>query len=284
MAKRHCDIIPCAPPLSKKGLRLAGEDVLVSLDGSVASSYLQQVGTSLQVGLIFTEFSSFAFALSEPEAKLFADLNQRCNLGSLESVDLSNSGITDSFMDVFSSVAPSLKRIDLARCAITDSSLMLMAVRSPNLSQINLEGCALITTQGLEFLLRNLKDQVRSLNISQCPGLDSRAVLSVVTYCPSISALSFGQVQVAPLILGRLARRCVSLTRLNISNVEVRGDFLPLLCKSVRKLDFLDVSFCKNITADAINSVIAKYPAIELRAFGVDLAGVDQGDSALLIF
>jgi len=286
MAKRHFDAGPFVEPLSKKAtFRLAGADLsTLVVDTALGAEVLQQIGTTLQMGMIFTDVNTLAFALTDVETRLLFEINQGCHLPTAEAIDLANSPISDAFVDVLSSVAPALKKINLSFTSVSDSSLMLLAIRCPNLVDINLACCRNVTTQGVEFLFRARNRQIRSINLSQCSGIDSRAVLSIITFCPTIQSLSLGQLQISPVVLARLANRCSNLLRLDLSHVEIPEGLLMQLCQSVKRLDYLDVSFCKNVSPSGINALIRQFPMIEIRAFGVDLAGVEQGDFSVLVF
>jgi len=275
-----------AEPLCKKAaFRFAGADLstLVS-DAAVDAGVLQQLGSAFQMGLIFTDANTLAFALTDVETRLLFEINQACHLPTAEMIDLAKSPISDSFMDVLSSVTPALKKINLSCTTISDSSVMLLAIRCPALVEIDLAGCSNVTTQGVEFLFRARGRQIRFINLGQCSGIDSRAVLSIITFCPTIQSLNLGQLQISPVVLARLAKRCSNLMRLDLSQAELPEGFVSQLCQCAKRLDYLDVSFCKNLSPADVNALIRRFPKIEIRAFGVDLAGVEQGDSAVLIF
>ena len=84
--------------------------------------------------------------------------------------------------------------------------------------------------------------------------------------------------------LSRLLARCPRLSHIEMAGVDVPADFTCALLKAVSRLKYIDFSFCKGVKPSDINAIIERFPTVEIHAFGLDLAGVEQGDSALLIF
>ena len=105
-----------------------------------------------------------------------------------------------------------------------------MAPYASRLTSLNLRASTLITDEGIEPLMRSLK-QVTALDLSWCSELTARSVELICTCLPAIRTLNIRWCRKVPWSAIALFAPLRSLTSLNISHIA----------KGIAKLPELDV-------------------------------------------
>ncbi|CAB4012185.1 F-box LRR-repeat 13-like, partial [Paramuricea clavata] len=117
------------------------------------------------------------------------------------------------------------------------------------LGHLNLRGCCNLSQGSLKIIgeSKNLQD----LNVSECVGIDDDVVKSIAAGCSSLLYLNLSRCKISDATLRSLARNCVNLQYLSLSGCAGFSDKgLSYIAhgKGARKLSFLDLSGCDQVT------------------------------------
>jgi ABC-type transporter Mla MlaB component len=223
--------------------------------------------------------------LSEEELMILAGFGKGLPFPFLEEVDVQNSNVSDRFIDALSLVAPNLLRLNLnGNPLVTDSALVMLALRCKSLEEIKISSCAALTGRGIAFALKSFGSKTKSLDLKGISSLDDACVSALCLHCPNLETLSISGTCVNEEGVLCILSHCLSLKRLELSGLPISSATITRLSALFNSIEYIDISFCAGLSANDIQFLIDSFPNIELRAFGLDLAGVVQGDSCALIF
>jgi len=223
--------------------------------------------------------------LSEGELMMLAGFGKGLPFPFLEEVDVQNSNVSDRFIDALSLIAPNLMRLNLSgNPLVTDSALVMLALRGKSLEELKITSCASLTGRGIAFALKSFGSKIKSLDLKGIASLDEMCVSAICQHCPNLESLSLSGTCVTEEGVLSILSHCLSLKRLEVSGLPISSATITRLSALFNSMDYLDVSFCAELSANDIQFLMDSFPNLELRAFGLDLAGVVQGDSCALIF
>jgi Leucine-rich repeat (LRR) protein len=152
-----------------------------------------------------------SFRLSNADDRLCETLSE---LHRLESVDLSNTQVTDLTLERLGGLA--LKEVFLEDCDITAQSTAVLG-RMPSLEMINCSGTLL---RGADFSAICALNKLRHLNISRSSISDEE--FSDLSFPPSISYLDLSDTSIADITLIK-AMKLPQLQCLDISRTSITG-------------------------------------------------------------
>jgi len=223
--------------------------------------------------------------LSEEELMILGGFGKGFPFPFLEEVDVQNSNVGDRFIDALSLVAPNLLRVNLSgNPLVTDSALVMLALRCKTLEEIKIASCASLTGRGIAFALKSFGSKIKTLDLKGIATLDEMFVSAICQHCPNLESLSLSGTCVTEEGVLSILSHCLSLKRLEVSGLPISSATITRLSALFNSMEYIDVSFCADLSANDIQFLIDSFPNLELRAFGLDLAGVVQSDSCALIF
>lgn len=233
--------------------------------------------------------------LSQNSTILAAECNPRLETLSASTVYFTNEG----FLLLCKALSPEyFTSIDISYCReITDSGVMALAQRCPKIVYVNLAGLSRVTGAGIRnlcekcwclkelhlrdlFLLNDssfrfnhfddnrqelkMLKALQTIDLSDCANLTDNGISEIIERATSATSLCI--------------RGCDKLT--NRSLLVMTKGLKPssLECMSSSLLT-LDVSFCRNITADGILNVAMKCSALE----DLNISGIHTVDDAFII-
>jgi len=293
MNKRSLEsLVPTIEDGAKKIARVVvvGEYADKNLSNAFSASrrsYSAQNAVRLNLASLLTkklDLSNNA-CLSEHELMMLAGFGKGIPFPSLEEVDVQNSNVTDRFIDSLSNAAPNLLRLNLSgNPLVSDSALVMLALRCKSLEEIKLGSCVALTGRGIAFALKAFGTKIKSLDLKGLSTLDSLCVTALCQHCPNLESLSISGTCLTEQGVLAILSQCLSLKRLEVSGLPISSATVTRLTALFNSMEFIDVSFCADISANDIQFLMDSFPFLELRAFGLDLTGVVQGDSCALIF
>jgi len=202
----------------------------------------------------------------------------------LTAADAKRRGVTDAFVDILSSSASNLREASFSfNPEITDSSLMLLGFRCPHLTSLELQGCPLITTQGLESVLKGCKDDLEVLDVRGCPLLDDKAA-EVIASCRRLRVLHLSGSGMTAEGLRVIISSRASLEAIDISGLALSSSDVRFLAVSLERLRNIDVSFCPGMPPEDVQCLFDANPCMTVKAFGIDLFGVRVPSTATLVY
>jgi len=223
--------------------------------------------------------------LSEEELMTLARLRNGMPFPFLEEVDVQNSNVSDRFIDALSLASPNLLRVNLnGNPLISDSALVMLALRCKLLEELKISSCTSLSGRGIAFALKSIGSKIKSLDLKGVASLDDLCISAICHHCPNLEALSISGTCINEEGVLSILSHCLSLKRLEVSGLPISSATVTRLSALFNSMEFIDVSFCADISANDIQFLIDSFPNVELRAFGLDLAGVVQSDSCALIF
>jgi len=223
--------------------------------------------------------------LSEEELMILAGFGKGLPFPFLEEVDVQNSNVGDRFIDALSLVAPNILRVNLTgNPLVTDSALVMLALRCKSLEEIKIASCVSFTGRGIAFAFKSFGTRLKSLDLKGITSLDDMCIAELGQHCPNLESLSISGTCVNEDGVLSILARCLSLKRLEVSGLPISSATITRLTALFNSIEYIDISFCADLTANDIQYLMDSFPFLELRAFGLDLAGVVQGDSCALIF
>jgi len=223
--------------------------------------------------------------LNEQELMILARLGKGYTYPFLEEVDVHCSNVTDRFIDELTLAAPNLLRLNVrGNPLLSDSALVMLALRCKFLENINLSSCDSFTGPGIAFALKSFGGKIKSLDLKGLDSLDDRSVSAICQHCPSIETLSLSGTSVTEEGVLSILAHCLGIKRLELTGLPIASRTITRLTALFNSMEFIDVSFCAEVSANDIQFLIDSFPGLELRAFGLDLAGVVQSGSCALIF
>jgi hypothetical protein len=223
--------------------------------------------------------------LSEEELMTLARLGNGTPFPFLEEVDVQNSNVSDLFIDALSLASPNLLRLNLnGNPLISDSALVMLALRCKSLAEIKISSCASLTGRGIAFALKSFGSKIKSLDLKGVASLDDLCISAMCQHCPNLEALSISGTCINEEGVLKIFSHCLGLKRLELSGLPISSATITRLSALFNSIEFIDISFCADLSANDVQFLIDSFPTVELRAFGLDLAGVVQSDSCALIF
>ncbi|XP_058218724.1 uncharacterized protein LOC131329559 [Rhododendron vialii] len=162
----------------------------------------------------------------------------------LQGRSLGEVGLTDSGIEVVSSKLKGLRIINVSGNEfLTDKSLIALSTNCVYLTDIVVLNCSLVTSDGIEFVMRN------STNLSLV----------------SVDGIGFGS-------LDDCSIRCArNISTLEIHDSVVPDGYLHLLAKAGIPLKSFTLSHCETLTFSGISSVLSKYSSLK----SLSLDGID---------
>ncbi|KAF7140111.1 hypothetical protein RHSIM_Rhsim06G0134500 [Rhododendron simsii] len=162
----------------------------------------------------------------------------------LQGRSLGEVGVTDSGIEVVSSKLKGLRKINVSGNEfLTDKSLIALSTNCVYLTDIVVLKCLLVTSDGIEFVMRN------STNLSLV----------------SVDGIGFGS-------LDDCSIRCArNISTLEIHDSVVPDGYLHLLAKAGIPLKSFTLSHCETLTFSGISSVLSKYSSLK----SLSLDGID---------
>jgi len=223
--------------------------------------------------------------LSEEELMILAGFGKGLPFPFLEEVDVQNSNVGDRFIDALSLVAPNLLRLNLnGNPLVSDSALVMLSLRCKSLQELKIASCGSFTGRGIAFALKSFGTKIKSLDLKGVAAIDDMCVIELCQHCPNLESLSISGTCVNDEGVLKILSHCLNLKRLDISGLPISSATITRITALFNSMEYIDVSFCAELTANDIQYLMDSFPFVELRAFGLDLAGVVQSDSCALIF
>ncbi|KAG8142676.1 hypothetical protein E2320_005875 [Naja naja] len=140
---------------------------------------------------------------------------------------------------------------------ITDVSLKLIAPLD-NIVILNLSGCPRIGDSGIKsFVDGHSASKLKELNLANCSYVSDIALVKISDRCPNLIYLNLHNCQLVTDTGVQAMAPMASLAYLNISRTGISDQ---VLCTELKKLDYLDLSFCRHIS----NSTL-KYLSLNCR-------------------
>lgn len=197
--------------------------------------------------------------------------NQNDSLPKIERVNISHTQVTDSGIRIIASKCPNLKRIDLSGCQeITDVSLSLIAQFCKNLQHLKASGCTQVGDTGVQLVAQEVKQQLRTLDLNDCPRISDKTLLYLGYYCPNLTCLRLKNTNVNVAVLSKLLSSRLHLNELDVQGLAITDAFLFLLLRSQQTLTRLNISFCYHVSVGGIQKIIEDLDLLEeLHLFGL---------------
>jgi len=220
---------------------------------------------------IFNEWDvSFNPQLTEIELAKMLGMTPDARAPHLKSLNLAHCTITDGFLIALSRFAPSLTNIRLDGCtALTDSALAFLAEACPQLTDLSVAGCHFGDT-GLESVARGLP-QLTFLNLTDCHRVTGKSMRLIVECCPLIHTLRISGTAIDADALMEAASLFL-LTELDVASLPISAPHLALIASSQPLLQRLNISFCHDVTSEALSQFVAESSVKEIKAFGLEAA------------
>ncbi|KAJ0795796.1 putative leucine-rich repeat domain superfamily [Helianthus annuus] len=157
-----------------------------------------------------------------------------------------------------------------------DGSLYTLARGCPNLTNLNISGCSAFSENGIEFV--GYWRQLESINLGWCYKLGDAGVMSLAYGCPNLNAIDLFQcISVTDESVIALANNCLHLRSLGLCHCHsitdramyalargrVKSKDEEVLGGSVKtQYENLDISYCKALTAPAVQALCDSFPAL----------------------
>ncbi len=175
----------------------------------------------------------------------------------LESLDISDTKLGDSAMGAIADMK-TLLWLHCTRSAVTDVGLMKLG-RMPNLLRVDIDSCPGVTDKGLEHVVKNLPN-LQVLNISDT-HVTSKGI-RCISGLKKLQMLWLSDLKVVDKDLAALQNLEISDIHL-FCNPITDASFDSF--RKMKRLRFVEVSGCKNITADGVSKLKKDMPNIFVR-------------------
>ncbi|KAF9616034.1 hypothetical protein IFM89_027973 [Coptis chinensis] len=209
---------------------------------------------------------------------------------------------------------PCLAAVSLrGACRVTDAGLSSLVASAPCLRSINLGQCSLITSTGIDTIANSLGLLVRELYLDDCQSIDVMLILSALKKLKCLEVLSVADMETVcddfisgDFSIGHIANGCPlieklklcrntlsdeaiaafleasgeSLTELSLNNIKKVGPntAISLARRCTRNLLTLDLSWCRNLTDEAVGYIVDGCLSLRL----IKLFGCTQISNAFL--
>jgi hypothetical protein len=186
-------------------------------------------------------------------------------------VNISHTQVTDSGIKIIVSKCPNLKSIDMSGCQeITDVSLSLLAQHCKSLQELKASGCTQLGDTGAQLVAQEVKHNLRTLDLNDCPRISDKTLLFLGYYCPNLTCLRLKNTQVTVAVLSKLLSSRLRLSELDVQGLAITDAFLLLLLRYQQSLTKLDISFCYRVSVGGIQKIIEELDLLEeLHLFGL---------------
>ncbi|XP_039219739.1 dynein regulatory complex subunit 6 isoform X2 [Crotalus tigris] len=154
--------------------------------------------------------------------------------------------VTDLTFQIMSKFWPRMNQICVANCQrITDVALKLI-VPLDQIVILNLSGCTRIGDSGIKsFVDGRSAPKLKELNLANCCHVSDISLVKISERCPNLIYLNLHNCQLVTDTGMQAMTAMASLAYLNISRIGITDQ---VLCTELKKLDYVDLSFCRHIS------------------------------------
>ncbi|KAM9313239.1 F-box and leucine-rich repeat protein 13 [Gastrophryne carolinensis] len=186
--------------------------------------------------------------------------------------------VTDSGIELLGNMG-SLISIDLSGTSITDQGLAALGAQS-KIKELSVSECPGISDIGIQKFCHQSKD-LELLDISHCLQVTNNTVKTVAFCCKMLTAINLaGCPKITDICIQYLSGGCRYLHIVDISGcIHLSDKVLKYLQKCCKQLRTLRMRYCRSITKAAVLKVESKYQHLEYNAddpppwFGYDRHG-----------
>ncbi|RHZ71183.1 hypothetical protein Glove_261g66 [Diversispora epigaea] len=214
--------------------------------------------------------------------ELLIQITKSCKY--ITKLDLSFAGmITDAALTIISKHCSQLNNICLRECrTLTNDSIKAIAKGCLTLISLNFERCLSITSLAFDELTANHKNYVkkldltlckwvnddmapiiskfyslRKLNLTNCTEITSDFLTTLAPNVPNLEAIYLGGVlRITDEGVIQVVDHCPNLRILVLCGCDIHDRTLYHIAKKLKNLYKLDVSFCMNITHNAMRTLL----------------------------
>ncbi|XP_043939642.1 F-box/LRR-repeat protein 2-like [Protopterus annectens] len=164
--------------------------------------------------------------------------------------------LTAPCMTYMARECPNLQILNMGRLPkITDTCLAQMMSNLKSLRSLNVTGLTVIRDRVLHHIVRQCP-KLERLTISSCPLLTDVSLIEISTYLQTIQYLDVsGCKKVTDTGVQALAMSCHQLQYLDLSSTETGHRGVCLLASYCKNLECVKLSFCKEISQDAVKKL-----------------------------
>jgi len=191
----------------------------------------------------------------------------------LKRLNLSNTSISDSVICFIAKKCPMLEDINLSGCVnLTNLSLSALAQYCKKISHVNFAECNKMTNYGIQIIAQESKNNLKSIDLTDCSSIDDEALGFLSYYCTSLSTLNIKGTSITTSAF-TIALNRFSLIELGIQAHSHNDSDLIDIVKHQPKLEALDLSFCYNVSLLGIREVALNCSQLKkLSLFGLNLS------------
>ncbi|PFH51278.1 hypothetical protein AMATHDRAFT_59267 [Amanita thiersii Skay4041] len=156
-----------------------------------------------------------------------------------------------------------LRLLDLAHCNITDAGIEGIVRHASKIQTLILTGCEQLTDRSLESI-RKLGDRLDVLIMAHVPKITDRGVVKLARSCPKLRCVDVAFCEnLTDMSVFELASLS-SLRRLSLICVRKITDIaIYALAEQANELERLHLSYCENISLDAIHTLLRKLERLQ---------------------
>lgn len=187
-------------------------------------------------------------------------------------LNLEHTSVTDLGLRYIALSCPQLTHINLKGCQkITNLSLSLLAQHCKNLKQVILAECK-VSNYAVQIVAQESKENLQHLDLTDCVEISDETLSYLAYYCPNLKCLKLRGTTVTEQGLSQVIQR-TALTELSLQGIPISDSTIALIENNQKVLQTLNVSFCHQITPEAIKNMCLALPFIkELFLFGLNFA------------
>ncbi|KIY49376.1 RNI-like protein [Fistulina hepatica ATCC 64428] len=165
--------------------------------------------------------------------------------------------------------SPHLRILDLSYCPVTDDVIAGIVYHAPKIQNLILAGCTRLTDHALEHVAR-LGPHLDILVLAHVSSISDVGMMKIARACTSLRCVDLAFCRnLTDLTILELAN--LQIQRLSVVRVQRLTDMaIYALAEHTRTLERLHMSYCDNITLNAVHFLLKKCPnLIHLSATGV---------------
>ncbi|CAI9097104.1 OLC1v1033426C1 [Oldenlandia corymbosa var. corymbosa] len=167
--------------------------------------------------------------------------------------------VTDVLLRALSANCKNLEELGLQGCSsITDSGLAVLVEGCWRLNNLDVNKCSNVGDVGISSVSKACSSSLKTLKLLDCYKVGDESILSLAEYCKNLETLVIGgcrDVSDEPLM--QLAAACGnSLKNLRMDwCLNVSDSSLDCLLRQCKKLEFLDIGCCEEVTDAAFSGL-----------------------------
>lgn len=202
---------------------------------------------------LLNEAQTEATATNNPSA-LFANLDSKVSLEPAIDVDLINKRLPKELLiRIFSY----LDIITLCRCAQVSNYWNLLALDGSNWQHIDLFDFQTdVNSNVVENISKRCNEFLKTVRLENCKFVKDESIKQLCLNCKNIESLNLKQcTRLTDESYAQIGTHLSKLVNLSLESCQISDEGLMAISKGCPKLEFIDISWCTNLTSNSIKTL-----------------------------